>query len=123
MNEDSKCPVTGSTASGGKSNRDWWPNQLNLKILHQRSHLSNPMDEAFNYADEFKKLDLKALNKAFPISSVVGWSHLPEWSARADASGDKSISEGRRECTDGMTLLSITNTTLDWSLLCSRERM
>jgi len=67
MNEDSKCPVTGRTskpiAGGGTSNRDWWPNQLNLKILHQHSHMSNPMGEAFNYAEEFKKLDLKALKK------------------------------------------------------------
>jgi catalase-peroxidase len=47
----------------GTSNRDWWPNQLNLKILHQRSSLSNPMGEDFNYAKEFKKLDLKALKK------------------------------------------------------------
>ena len=38
MNEDSKCPVTGSTARGGTSNRDWWPNQLKLNILHQHSH-------------------------------------------------------------------------------------
>ena len=67
MTEDSKCPVTGRRskhiAGGGTSNRDWWPNQLNLKILHQHSHISNPMGEAFNYADEFKKLDLKALKK------------------------------------------------------------
>ena len=67
MNEDSKCPVTGRTskpvAGGGTSNRDWWPNQLNLKILHQHSHMSNPMGEAFNYAEEFKKLDLEALKK------------------------------------------------------------
>ena len=67
MNEDSKCPVTGGTnnpiAGGGTSNRDWWPNQLNLKILHQNSHMSNPMDEEFNYAEEFKKLDLEALKK------------------------------------------------------------
>jgi catalase-peroxidase len=67
MNEDSKCPVTGKTnkptASRGTSNRDWWPNQLNLKILHQNSHLSNPMGEAFNYAEEFKKLDLEAVKK------------------------------------------------------------
>ena len=66
-NEDSKCPVTGRTskpiAGGGTSNRDWWPNQLNLKILHQHSHMSNPMGEAFNYAEEFKKLDLQALKK------------------------------------------------------------
>jgi len=63
MNEDSKRPVMGSTAGRGTSIRDWWPNQLNLKILHQNSHLSNPMGEAFNYAEEFKKLDLEALKK------------------------------------------------------------
>lgn len=67
MNEDSKCPVTGRSgnpsAGGGTSNRDWWPNQLNLKILHQHSLMSNPMGEAFNYAEEFKKLDLEALKK------------------------------------------------------------
>ena len=49
--------------SRGTSIRDWWPNQLNLNILHQHSPLSNPMGEEFNYADEFKKLDLKALKK------------------------------------------------------------
>ncbi|MDH5198934.1 MAG: catalase/peroxidase HPI [Gemmatimonadota bacterium] len=62
MDGDSKCPVTGGTGRG-TTNRDWWPNQLNLKILHQHSHLSNPMGEEFNYAEEFKKLDLKALKK------------------------------------------------------------
>jgi catalase-peroxidase len=67
MNENSKCPVTGGankpTAGGGTSIRDWWPNQLNLNILHQHSSKSNPMGEAFNYAEEFKKLDLKTLKK------------------------------------------------------------
>jgi catalase-peroxidase len=67
MNEDSKCPVTGGThkptAGGGTSIRDWWPNQLNLSILHQHSPLSNPMGDEFNYAEEFKKLDLEALKK------------------------------------------------------------
>jgi catalase-peroxidase len=67
MTDESKCPVTGRankrTAGGGTSNRDWWPNQLNLRILHQNSHLGNPMGEAFNYAEEFKKLDLKALKQ------------------------------------------------------------
>jgi catalase-peroxidase len=59
MNEISKCPVAG----GGTSNRDWWPNQLNLKVLHQNSPMSNPMTREFNYAAEFKKLDLDALQK------------------------------------------------------------
>jgi catalase-peroxidase len=65
--EESKCPLTGKTrksiAGGGMSNRDWWPNQVNLKILHQHSQKSNPMDEAFSYAEEFKKLDLQAVKK------------------------------------------------------------
>ena len=67
MSKEGKCPVTGRTgktrAGGGTSNRDWWPNQVNLRILHQHSHKSNPMGEAFNYAEEFKKLDLQAIKK------------------------------------------------------------
>ena len=67
MNNDHKCPVTGRTgkptACSGMSNREWWPNQLNLRMLHQNSHLSNPMGEGFNYAEEFKTLDLVALKK------------------------------------------------------------
>ncbi|MBB3610066.1 catalase/peroxidase HPI [Rhizobium sp. BK602] len=59
-----KCPVAHThTAHGGRSNRDWWPNQLNLKILHQHSSLSTPLGAAFNYAEEFKKLDLQALKQ------------------------------------------------------------
>jgi catalase-peroxidase len=61
-NEGGKCPfgfgATVPLASGGTSNRDWWPNQLRLNILRQNSNLSNPMDTDFNYAEEFKKLDL-----------------------------------------------------------------
>ena len=56
------CPVMHAT-SGMRSNRDWWPNQLNLKILHQNSSLSTPMGPRFNYAEEFKKLDIEALRK------------------------------------------------------------
>ncbi len=67
MDRESKCPVTGKTGSPttarGTANRDWWPNQLNLGILHQHSPKSNPMDPGFNYAEEFKKLDLAALKK------------------------------------------------------------
>ncbi len=67
MNEESKCPVTGrvqkQTAGGGTSNRDWWPNQLKLELLHQHSSKSNPMGEDFNYAKEFKSLDLAAVKK------------------------------------------------------------
>ena len=56
------CPVA-HVSNGGRSNRDWWPNQLNLKVLHQHSALSDPMGEDFNYAEEFKKLDLQALKQ------------------------------------------------------------
>ncbi|MGY5802996.1 catalase/peroxidase HPI [Rhizobium sp. LEGMi12c] len=59
-----KCPFPhGNTSVSARSNRDWWPNQLNLRILHQNSALSSPMGKAFNYAEEFKKLDLEALKK------------------------------------------------------------
>ncbi len=62
-----KCPVMHGAPRhatfGGRSNRDWWPNQLNLRILHQQSAKSNPMGEAFDYADEFKKLDLAAVKQ------------------------------------------------------------
>ncbi len=53
--------VHGATNIGMRSNKDWWPNQLNLRILRQNSSLSNPMGEAFDYAEEFEKLDFKAL--------------------------------------------------------------
>jgi catalase-peroxidase len=65
--EEAKCPFHGGalkqTAGGGTRNRDWWPNLLKLNILRQHSSLSNPMDKAFNYAAEFKKLDLQAVKK------------------------------------------------------------
>jgi catalase-peroxidase len=67
MTDDSKSRVTGGANKQatfrGTSNRDWWPNQLNLKILNQNCPMSNPMGKEFNYAEEFKKLDLKALKK------------------------------------------------------------
>lgn len=69
MNTESaaKCPFSSGalkhSAGGGMTNRDWWPNQLNLNILRQHSSLSNPMDKDFNYAEEFKKLDLSAVKK------------------------------------------------------------
>ncbi|MBT3315541.1 MAG: catalase/peroxidase HPI [Anaerolineae bacterium] len=63
MSEEGKCPVhhNPTASSGGTSNRDWWPEQLNLKILHQHSRKSNPLSGDFSYAEEFKKLDLAAL--------------------------------------------------------------
>ncbi|MDT8445153.1 MAG: peroxidase family protein, partial [Desulfuromonadales bacterium] len=79
MSTESKCPVTGKSrqvAGGGTKNRDWWPNQLNLNILHQHSNLSNPMDEDFDYAEEFKRLDLNAVKEdlyTFMTDSQEWW--------------------------------------------------
>lgn len=68
MNSESKCPVMSSaasrhTAAGALSNGDWWPNQLNLQLLNQNSAESNPMDAGFDYAEEFKSLDLEGLKQ------------------------------------------------------------
>ncbi|MCB2149264.1 MAG: catalase/peroxidase HPI [Deltaproteobacteria bacterium] len=66
MSDEKKCPVTGKTNKhvvGGRANREWWPNQLSLDILRQHSSKSNPMGEGFNYAEEFKSLDLNAVKK------------------------------------------------------------
>lgn len=66
-NDSSKCPYLGGalkqTAGGGTTNQDWWPNQLRLNVLRQNSSLTNPMDEDFNYAAEFKSLDLAEVKK------------------------------------------------------------
>src|SRR5579872_80438 len=79
MTTESKCPVmngvNGHTAAGARSNRDWWPNQLNLEILHQNSPLANPMGQEFDYAEEFKKLNLDAVKK--DIEKVMTTSQ--EW--------------------------------------------
>ena len=67
QNTEGKCPVMhgslSSNSSTGTSNQDWWPNQLNLSILHQHDKKTNPMDEGFNYAEEFKSLDYDSLKK------------------------------------------------------------
>ena len=67
MVAESKCPVMHGAVTknngSGTSNRDWWPNQLNLSILHQHDKKSNPMDIDYNYREEFKKLNYDALKK------------------------------------------------------------
>ena len=78
MADDAKCPFSGGaqTTAATQSNRDWWPNQLNLRILHQNSPLSDPMGTAFDYAKEFKSLDLNAVVKdlhALMTDSQAWW--------------------------------------------------
>src|SRR3972149_12099588 len=63
MSDDAKCPDHGSTTAGTRSNRDWWPNQLNLRILRQHSSLSDPMGDGFDYAKAFAELDLAAVKR------------------------------------------------------------
>ncbi len=80
MTDTSKCPVAGGPraqmTAGSRSNRDWWPNQLNVKVLHQNSPKSDPMGAAFDYAKEFKSLDLHAVVKdltALMTDSQAWW--------------------------------------------------
>ena len=79
QSSESKCPVMhgslSSNSSTGTSNQDWWPNQLNLSILHQHDKKTNPMDEGFDYAEEFKKLDFDALKK--DLNGLM--THSQEW--------------------------------------------
>jgi len=73
---ESKCPLSGAALRRATTNKDWWPNQLNVNILHQHSPLSDPMGKEFNYAEEFKSLDLGAVVKdlnALMTSSQPWW--------------------------------------------------
>ena len=79
MSTEAKCPFSSnartSTLAGSQSNADWWPNQLKLNILHQHSSLSNPMGEEFNYAEEFKSLDLNAVKEDL----LALMTHSQDW--------------------------------------------
>jgi catalase-peroxidase len=97
-------------ASGSRSNRDWWPNQLNLRILHQNTAQSDPMGEAFDYAEEFKKLDLEALRQdlnALMTDSQEWWpadyGHYGPFFIRMawHSAGTYRTSDGRGGATSG----------------------
>ena len=112
-----KCPVMHATV-GARSNRDWWPNQLNLKILHQNTPQSNPMGEVFNYVEEFKKLDLKAVKEdlyALMTDSQDWWpadyGHYGPFFIRMawHASGTYRTGDGRGGAGTGQQRLAPTN--------------
>lgn len=122
MREKGKCPVTGATsrsvAGGGTSNKDWWPNQLNLKILHQNSNLSNPMGADFDYAEEFKKLDLEAVKKdLFQLMSdsqdwwPADWGHYGPLFIRMawHSAGTYRMGDGRGGASSGSQRLAPLN--------------
>ncbi len=81
MTTETKSPLMNGAketkTAQARSNRDWWPNQLSLEILHQNSSLSNPMGKDFNYAEEFKKLDLDALKKDIEVVMTTSQEWWP----------------------------------------------
>ena len=112
-----KCPVLHSSA-GSRSNRDWWPNQLNLGILRQNSPQSNPMGEAFDYAEEFNKLDLKAVKAdlyALMTDSQDWWpadyGHYGPFFVRMawHAAGTYRVQDGRGGAASGALRLAPLN--------------
>ncbi len=134
MSDESKCPVTGrsNTAMGTRSNRDWWPNQLNLKVLHQNSSLSNPMGQAFNYAEEFKSLDLEAVRKdlyALMTDSQDWWpadyGHYGPLFIRMawHSAGTYRIGDGRGGASDGTQRFAPLNSWPDNANLDKARRL
>ncbi len=94
MSEESKCPFN-HTAGVGRTNRDWWPNQLRLDLLHQHSPGADPMDKDFDYAKAFASLDYKALKKdlvKLMTDSQEWWpADFGHYGLRIPTHGDRSI--------------------------------
>ena len=136
-----KCPVIGGTqkaassrhtAAGVMSNGDWWPNQLNLRILHQNSVKGNPLGASFNYAEEFKKLDLKALKKdieSLMTTSQDWWpadyGHYGPFFIRMawHSAGTYRVADGRGGASDGTQRFAPLNSWPDNANLDKARRL
>jgi catalase-peroxidase len=130
MTSESQCPVTGETRV--HTNRDWWPNQLNLQVLRQHSNKSNPMGEAFDYAKEFKSLDLNAVIKdlhALMTDSQewwpADWGHYGGLFIRMawHAAGTYRIGDGRGGAGRGQQRFAPTNSWPDNQSLDKARRL
>ncbi len=136
MSDESKCPMSGdarkSTIAGARTNADWWPNQLNLKPLHQHCPLSDPTDEAFNYREEFKTLDLDAVIKdlrALMTDSQDWWpadyGHYGPFFVRMawHSAGTYRIADGRGGAGSGAQRFAPLNSWPDNVLLDKARRL